>query len=146
MLALLGPADTKIYQQFRREMAVQAHITDLAIATYRTSTPLTYAESLQLRSILVAHSERMANGFVRPGAINWEAALAQISSSGAFSAATGEGFRHQVADRQTHRQISQRRDEIGTKIMGPVRGEIWPNLPALQPTPGTGSATIRNAH
>jgi hypothetical protein len=146
-LELLGPDDGNIYQQFRREMAVQAQITGLAAATYQTSTPLTYAESLQLRSILAAHSERMANGFVRPGAIDWEAALAQVERSGTFSATTVEGFRRQVADQQMHRQIGQRWDEIRTNIMGPGRSEIWvPNFPALQPKPWTGSATIPKAH
>jgi hypothetical protein len=136
VLALLGPDDGKIYREFRSNMAVMAQIKGLAEATYHTSTPLTYAESLQLRSILAANSEREANGFVRPSAINWEAALAQIAGSAVFSATTVEAFRQQVADAQTHRQISQRLNEIGSKVMGPGQSELWvPRLPALQPRP-----------
>lgn len=147
MLELLGPDDGKIYQQFRRDLAVQAQIADLAAATYQTSAPLTYAESLELRTVLVAFSERMANGFVRPGAINWEAALAQIAGSSSFSATTVDGFRRQVADQQIHRQIAQRRKEIGIRIMGNVPSETWvPNFPALSPKPWTGAATIPKPH
>ncbi len=147
VLQLLGPEDAAIFQNFRRELAVMAQVTGLAVATYPTSMPLTYAESLQLRSILAAHSERMSNGFVRPNSINWEAALTEIAGNESFSAATVESFRQQVADQQMHRQISQRRGEIETKIMGRVRGDSWvPNFPALQPKPWTGSATIPKPH
>jgi hypothetical protein len=136
VLALLGPDDANVYQQFRRELGVMAQVNGIAEATFHTSTPLTYAESLQMRSILAAHSEREANGFVRPNSINGEAALAQIVGSGAFSAATVGAFRQQVADAQMHRQISQRLDEIGTKIMGPGQSELWvPRFPALRPRP-----------
>jgi hypothetical protein len=134
--ALLGPGGAKVYQQFRSEMGVMAQVTGIAEATYHTSMPLTYAESLQLRSILAAHSERQPNGFVRPNSINGEAALAEIAGSGTFSAATVEAFRHQVADEQMHRQISQRRDEIRATITGTVPDNLWvPYFPALQPKP-----------
>lgn len=136
VLALLGPDGTKLYQQFRSEMGVMAQVTDIAEATYRTDTPLTYEESLQLRLILAAHSERQANGFVRPNSVNGDAALVEIAGSGIFSAATVEAFRHQVADAHMHRQIEQRLDEIGSKITGPVPGDRWvPYFPALQPKP-----------
>ena len=136
VLTLLGPDGARVYQQFRSEMGVMAQINGIAEATYRTDTPLTFEESRQLRSILAAHSEREANGFVRPNSVHGEAALAEIATRGIFSAATVEAFRHQVADEQMHRQIDQRLNEIGSKITGVVPGDRWvPYFPALRPKP-----------
>jgi hypothetical protein len=99
-------------------------------------TPLTFEESRHLRSILAAHGEREANGFVRPNSVNGEAALPEIATSGIFSAATVEAFRHQVADEQMHRQIDQCLNEIGSKITGVVPDNRWgPYFPALRPKP-----------
>ncbi len=146
-LELLGPDDGKIYQQFRRDLSLQGVITDLAAANFQTSTPLTFAESQQLLTILSANSERMSNGFVRPNAVNWESALAQVERSGALSPASVEAFRRLVADQQVHRQISQRWNEIGTTLGGSITGGLMlPNFPALQPKPWTGAATIPKAH
>lgn len=146
-LELLGPDDGKIYQQYRRDLALQPMLTDLAAMNFRTGTPLTGTESQQLLAILSAHSERLPNGFVRPNAVNWAEALAQVERSGAFSPASLDGFRHLVAEQQVNRQIGQRWDEIGTRIMGPIRGELWmASFPALQPKPWTGAATIPQAH
>jgi hypothetical protein len=117
-------------------MGVMAQITGIAEATYRMDTPLTFEESRHLRSILAAHGEREANGFVRPNSVNGEAALPEIATSGIFSAATVEAFRHQVADEQMHRQIDQCLNEIGSKITGVVPDNRWgPYFPALRPKP-----------
>lgn len=146
-MELLGTDDGKIYQQFRRDRSLQGTINDLAVANFQTNSPLTFAESQQLLTILSANSERLSNGFARPNAVNWDVALAQVERSETLSPATIEAFRRMVADQQVHLQIGLRWNEVGTKLLGTIPGGFWlPNFPALQPKPFTGTATIAKPH
>ncbi len=134
MRELLGPNDAKIYQQYRRDLELQPLIADMAGRTYFTATPLTFAESEQLRAILSTHTARSAGGFARPNNVGWDAVVAQVEAGRSFSPALVEALRLLANERRLDQKIGERMDAIQAKLGGGTVAEIWfSTLPPLEP-------------
>jgi hypothetical protein len=93
-------------------------VADVVAATYFTSGPLTFEQSLRLTEILSANSERRANGFVRAGTIKWDAALAQITANGTFSLAVIDSLQRISAQRAASDNVGHKWKEVVHKHAG----------------------------
>lgn len=120
MRTLLAPGtEIKLYNRYHHDLELQPIVADMAREIYATETPLTLEQAHRLMLILSDASQKRTYDFVRPGTVDWDVVLTQVSAEPAFSPAMVDTMRRRVAQGKAEKEMLKTWGDITRRMVGP---------------------------